>query len=663
MARTGGSNGEGRRLRAQQALAPLGPMPSRQRNVLCGLLVESRNAWRLLVRDRQQQGEDRADALLIGPAGAFGLVFGDQPLQDSASRRLRVHLEQLFAGLSAANGRDVFVPETVEVVLVAAPHSGFAGDGRYQVVSELDYRVLTAGAARMSRRTAEILAQAAAQRDPIYRSVSVDDEPVAVIDDVLVDREDLLDRDRLRALRAPLPTWMSFLDPEQHGLVGRNHHGPARIAGPAGTGKTVVALHRMARRARVTTGRLLFTTFVRNLPPCQERAFAELAPFAAHRARFVTMHSWAGELLARRGSPYRMDLRQADNAFGLAWSRVGQHGPLAKIEIDSRYWREEIDRVIKGRGFRVGDFTGYAKLVRRGRRGRLHQGARAEVWKLYREYEKIRLERGFLDANDLITAALEELARVPLVERYDMVVVDEMQDMSLQGLRLAHAIVGDQANGLLLVGDAQQKIYAGGWRISDAGIRIVGRGEILRVNYRNRRDILQLAASLEQRNTVDDLDGVAAVPLGRVEAALPGGVAITWTGPDAEIEDELRRRLRSIREHGIPLGATALVTRTNNEADRFKSALRRWGLEFRDLEEYTGADEELIKIGTVFRAKGLDFRAVLHPCFIRSGADLYATGERDGSDAERDHAELEANQHFVAVTRARDYLWLGIVEK
>jgi superfamily I DNA/RNA helicase len=234
--------------------------------------------------------------------------------------------------------------------------------------------------------------------------------------------------------------------------------------------------------------------------------------------------------------------------------------------------------------------------------------------------------------------------------------------MSLQGLRLAHTIIGDRTDGLLLVGDGQQKIYAGGRRLVDAGIRVIGRSEILRVNYRNRREILNLAASLEQRNTVDDPDGVAAVPLGRAESALPGGVAITWTGADEEIEDEIRRRLHDLRERGIPLGTTALITRTNHEADRFRGALRRWRIDFLDLEEYTGIDDGLVKIGTVFRAKGLDFRAVLHPCLIRNRGELYAS-EREGTDAEREHAELVAGQHFVAVTRARDYVWLGIVEQ
>lgn len=655
MVRTSGSDEERRRLSALRALERYGPLTPRQRNVLSGLLSKPLRGWRVLVRDGRRPDGYRVDVLLVGPGGVFGLVFGDDPLDEKMVSRLWASMDHLFADVRVPGRRTVFMPETAEIVLVAGPHVRVSGEGRYRVVSELDYRSVMKAEKRIERSAVETLAKVAVERDPQYRQITIE-EPTAVESSALLDEEDLLEQERERARQAPLSTWMAFLDPEQRGPVTRNYNGPARIAGPAGTGKTVVALHRMAQRARVTTGKLLFTTFVRNLPPCQATAFAQLAPFAGDRARFMTLHAWAGELLSRRGRPDRMNLKAADNAFNLAWSRVGHHGPLERIEIDNRYWREEIDRVIKGRGLGVDDFEEYAAVDRRGRHGQLRRPARKDVWELYGEYEKIRKERGFLDANDLISAALDELARESLDEQYDMVVVDEVQDMSLQGLRLAHAIVGDVPNGLLLVGDGQQKVYAGGWRIMEAGIRIVGRGEVLKVNYRNSIEVLELAVELEGRNRVDDLDGIPAVTLGKAEAALSGGTAVKWRGSDDEVEAAIHAQLQAIQERGIPLGATALITQTNKEVDRFCAALRRWNLDFRLLENYNCVYEDVIKVGTVFRAKGLDFRAVLHPCFIKAGSELPET------DYQRDRAELSTNQHFVAITRARDYAWLGVVD-
>jgi hypothetical protein len=74
-------------------------------------------------------------------------------------------------------------------------------------------------------------------------------------------------------------------------------------------------------------------------------------------------------------------------------------------------------------------------------------------------------------------------------EDYAMVVVDEVQDCTLMELRLVHQIAGGGRDApLLLVGDGQQQVYAGGWRLSDAGIPLPGRrGRVLRTN-RHRPD-------------------------------------------------------------------------------------------------------------------------------------------------------------------------------
>ncbi|QVI24296.1 DEAD/DEAH box helicase [Nocardia tengchongensis] len=644
-------------MQAEKALAAVGPLSTRARNVLSGMLAEGRRGWHLLVRDSQPLASRGADAFLIGTGGVFGLVFDDVVPETPTARGIEAHAEQLFADLPVGNHRNVFVPETIELVLVVAPHGRLRAADGLRRVTELDYRSLFGSEARLDRGVAGRIAELVAARRHGYTLLSLD-RPQAQVDSGevgLIGTEHLVEGDRVRALAKPFPTWMTFLDPDQRALVAKNYNGPARIAGPAGSGKTVVALHRMARRARRTTGKLLFTTFVRNLPRCQEQGFAQLAPGAMHRTEFKNLHSWAREFLDQRGEPSEMKLVQADNAFNLAWSRVGSRGLLAEIEPDNRYWREEIDRLIKGRG--IHDFDEYAGLDRRGRNGRLVRSARNAVWDLLTEYEQIRRRRPFLDSNDLIADALIELEKNPLEELYDMVVVDEVQDMSVLGLRLVHALTGDAPNALLLVGDGQQKIYAGGWRLSDAGIPIVGRGEVLRVNYRNCEAVLALAASLEGKTRVDNLDGDAGTALSRSGGALPGGTAERWSGSDSDVEEQVRIQLDRITVQGIPLSATALLTLTNYDADRFRAALRRWQVPFRNLEDYTGADEDMIKIGTVYRAKGLDFRAVLHPFFEK------ALPAEPLTDAERDRAELVINQRFVAVTRAREYVWLGTVER
>src|SRR4029077_19230144 len=65
-----------------------------------------------------------------------------------------------------------------------------------------------------------------------------------------------------RALDFPWEKWTVFLHPEQRQWVERDYAGPARVSGSAGTGKTIVALHRAAHLARkFPDGRVLLTTF------------------------------------------------------------------------------------------------------------------------------------------------------------------------------------------------------------------------------------------------------------------------------------------------------------------------------------------------------------------------------------------------------------------
>src|SRR6202795_1942108 len=65
-----------------------------------------------------------------------------------------------------------------------------------------------------------------------------------------------------RAFDFPWEKWTVFLHPEQREIVERDYAGPARVSGSAGTGKTIVALHRASHLARTRPdARVLLTTF------------------------------------------------------------------------------------------------------------------------------------------------------------------------------------------------------------------------------------------------------------------------------------------------------------------------------------------------------------------------------------------------------------------
>ncbi|MFC4126909.1 UvrD-helicase domain-containing protein [Nocardia rhizosphaerae] len=629
----------------------VGELPGRSRNVYTALLVDGHRQWRLLLHRTQPAPAGRCDAMLIGPGGVFAVNIVDELPGEAQIRRLRAQAEHVFTGVSYGPESGEFVRETVELVFVLPAGRRPDADGRFVVVTDATLRSVLGRDRILPAKAARALAEHTGRRHADYVLLpTVTPAPAAAPDGLL--EVDALQTDQVNlALAKPFPTWLTFLDPTQNALVARNYTGPARIVGPAGSGKTVLALHRMAHRARRSTGPLLFTTLVRNLPPCQQSAFARLLPDAAHRAEFTNLHAWAQNFLAERGKPRIMELKRTTTAFNLAWIRAGRVSPLAATE--PSYWREEIDRVIKGRGLPATDagFAAYAEVDRRGRRVPLHPVQRRHVWALYRAYEQIRTERGCFDGNDVIAAALDELRARPLDRPYAMVVVDEVQDMTLQSVRLVHELTGDEPNSLLFVGDRQQQIYAGGWRFVDAGIAIVGRSERLTRNYRNRRAILKLAASLPGAGPVDDFDTGDRHSLEHTEAALPDGIAERWSCTRAELAGHLRGRLDLIVAAGISLSDTAIITITNPEAEAILRLLHQWQIPATELVDYRCAAADTgVKVGTVYRAKGLDFRAVIHP---------FPVPAAPATDAERERYELTMRQQFVAVTRARDYVWLA----
>ncbi|MEU4740748.1 UvrD-helicase domain-containing protein [Actinosynnema sp. NPDC023658] len=604
------------------------------RRVLTAVLSRTASGWRLFLH-RDHGRRDRADAFLIGPGGVTALVIGEV----GDLRAVVRHAEERCAGIRGPGGQ-VLVRSAIHFVLVgpndAPPPFRVLDESRLDLLFRRD-------AAHLSRNQVDAIANQLGKRLSPYRELRVEAPERAPEQAGLLDVGEVTADQLALAQQRPFETWLTFLHPQQQAVVTRRYHGPARISGPAGTGKTVVALHRLRHLARRSTGPLLFTTFVRTLPRVHRAAFLRLAPELGDRVEFTNLHSWARDFLAARGRPVDVQPDQARTQFSLAW--IAHRDALARWEPSAGYWQTEIDRVIKGRGLRTLDE--YRKVPRRGRSVRLDANQREPVWQLYLTYEQFLADKGVHDHNDMIAIALDELRRRGPDERYAAVVVDEVQDITLIGLRMLRELAGDGPDGLLLVGDGQQQVYTGGWRLSDAGIPIQGRGEVLRVNYRNREKVLDFARRFDADNTVDDLDGAMGVTLEQADAVASGGEAHLWRGSEQDLD---RALVDAVRGLPVPPGQAAVITFGNPDAQRCVKALRNAGIPLRHLEDYVGEDDDLVKVGTVHRAKGLEFRAVLVVEFLRPG------------EVHEEQAELRTRQRLVAATRARDYLWWAVAQ-
>ncbi len=632
-----------------------------------------------LLADRRWPGTRRAqvDLVVVGPGGVFivdtkawrdvqivmGRVYQGQDDVTDELMTLTDLLDTTQADLAEAG----LAAGEVRVIVVLAGRSGVdANVEGLRVVGERDIlSAITSYRRRLTTTQVETVLARALQLfppvgapAPVVASVP---EPVLPAPSDQIDPTGLLSAEEVNQallegqLAAPIEEWMAFLHPQQARVVRRSYSGPSRIRGPAGTGKTVVGLHRAAHLARTRPGRILVTTYVRTLPDVLSSLLTRFAPEVVERVEFTGIHRFANRLLRDRGIQLNLNAAAADEAFDQAWSQADTTA-LGTHAHDRRYWREEIGYVLKGRG--LTSYDEYADLVRTGRRRALQPSQRRAVWQLYEGYTAELRRRRVHDFEDAILLAEAELRRQPLTDQYAGVIVDEAQDLTCAMIRLLHGLVGDRPDGLTLVGDGQQSIYPGGYTLAEAGISIAGRGVVFDINYRNTAQIVALASRLVDDDEYPDIEGVMS------RGENPSSVLRTGSEPDicwysryAERDSALISRIRQVTAVvGTGTGDVGVLCNRRKVVDHIAGALRAAQLPVVTLEEYDGSPTDAIKVGTIKRAKGLEFKQVLIPDVSPSQTENVPPSDAADYEAWR----LARRELYVGMTRARDGLWVGI---
>jgi hypothetical protein len=437
-----------------------------------------------------------------------------------------------------------------------------------------------------------------------------------------------------RAETQPMRNWMAFLHPTQSRLVKRSFNGPARVRGPAGTGKTVLLLHRAAWLAATRPGRILVTTYVANLPRVYHAIYEDLSPDTADRVDFIALHQLARNLLAATANTVRVDPRAIDRAYDRAWLTAGANSPLAALR-PPKYWRDEIDHVIKGRGLR--ELAEYEALDRRGRTVPLTDTLKQHVWRLRIAYDNNLDRSGIGDHNDLLAAALDAITQQPPDPGWSAVLVDEVQDLNLLAARLCRELARDRPDSLFLVGDGQQALYPGGFTLAEARISVAGRAVVLRTNYRNTRQILDAAHQIVADHAFTDLDATLEPGLRDVETLREGTpVRIEHARDYRGIALLLRQRLRRDLADNIAPGDMAILCHTRRHLDIVTTYLTDWDIPLCPLADWHGQPDNRIKIGTIHRSKGLDFSAVYIPDLTQR-----TTSSTQPDDRHTHHAQRE----------------------
>jgi superfamily I DNA/RNA helicase len=462
---------------------------------------------------------------------------------------------------------------------------------------------------------------------------------------VLVENQEELNQ----ILEGSLEEWRIFLHPYQRKLVTWQARGPINITGAAGTGKTVALMHRAVHLARGLDDprdRVLVTTFTTNLSVTLKHHLQRLAPDASDRIEVTNLHALARTICTRSG--WRGRIAQDDDLAQI-WEDVWRDPALGELPMSQDELKREYEQVIDANG--IVDEETYLTTIRSGR-PRIGRKQRRAAWPVFRAVQRGLKKRNLLTFEGAIHEA-RLAAEQGNVSRYAHVLVDEVQDFSLEALRLISAIssIADgAANPLCTVGDGHQRIYRTKIPMSRAGIDIRGRSRRLKINYRTSEQIRQFAQRILHGVDIDDLDG---------NVTTTDGDHSVFKGPEPRVERcedddaEANAIVTWVRRLMQDQGLASHEICVTPYKPALRTALTAAGMatfELKPREADPGPDEAGIRLGTIPRIKGLEFRAIALAC-----ADPHDPMNRIAEADLRDRCE-----RYVAATRAREYLLVTI---
>lgn len=460
------------------------------------------------------------------------------------------------------------------------------------------------------------------------------------------------------ALDFPWDKWSVFLHPSQREVVDRDFSGPARVTGSAGTGKTIVALHRAARAVREDAqARVLLTSFSRPLANALRVKLAILLaddPDKLGRVSIASFVDAASELYqlatGRRPTLASIDAQQA--ALERAMTDLGY------TELSPRFviaeWRQIVD------AWNLSNLNSYANVPRIGRRNRLGSKQREALWPVFETTRRTLKARGFLTQSQLF-AAVETEFKDREEKPFTHVIVDEAQDLGVAELRMMGALASGP-NALFFAGDLGQRIFQLPFSWLSLGVDVRGRSSSLRINYRTSRQIREAADQLLPKK-VRDVDGIEEDRTGAQSVFEGPQPTITECLDEAAEIETIAAFLRDAIEDGIGEAEIGVFARSYDHLSRCRAAVAAAGLESRQLTERSEDFGDRVSIGTMHLAKGLEFKAVAVMACDDEALPLQTrVDEATDEDELKEVFETERHLFYVACTRARDRLIVSGVQ-
>ena len=450
------------------------------------------------------------------------------------------------------------------------------------------------------------------------------------------------------ALEYPWEKWTVFLHPAQQGLVERKFNGPARVSGSAGTGKTVVALHRAAFLTKSDpNARILLTTFTDALANLLRSKLQLLHREPEDRIMIDSLDAVGLNLFEELFEPAALAPRDTVETL------LESSASLSDTNFSITFLLAEWERVVDA--WQLSSWEEYRDVSRIGRFRRLSETQRRALWPVFE-----RVKQGLRDQG--LTTRAEVFVRLSQVvgqrERplFDYIVVDEAQDVSVAQLRFLGALAGGRPNGLFFAGDLGQRIFQQPFSWKELGVDVRGRSQTLRINYRTSHQIRTQADRLLDPE-MSDVDGNLEERKGTV-SVFNGPKPTIRVLEDAAAESAIVGQWLTARiSEGIKPNEMSVFVRSLDQVSRAVDAVKSSGLPFGVLDRKLDSVEGRLTIGTMHQAKGLEFRAVVVMACDSEVIPLQSRIESTVDEAELEEVyNTERNLLYVACTRARDHL-------
>jgi superfamily I DNA/RNA helicase/mRNA-degrading endonuclease RelE of RelBE toxin-antitoxin system len=461
-----------------------------------------------------------------------------------------------------------------------------------------------------------------------------------------------------RAFTYPWEKWTIFLHPSQREWVERDYGGPARVSGSAGTGKTIVALHRAVFLTRANPdSRVLLTTFSDTLADALRTKLRRLISNEPRLGERLEVHAMnaIGERLYEQNfgrpkiaSPEVIRRFMTEAAAAVADLKFGLSFLLTE-------WEELVD------AWQLQSWESYRDIKRLGRKTRLQESQRAILWGVLDAVRSRLHTEGFVTHAEIFTrlAGQLESRKYP---PFEFVVVDEAQDLSVAQLKFLAALGGKRPNSLFFAGDLGQRIFQQPFSWKSLGVDIRGRARTLHINYRTSHQIRMQTDRLLGPE-VADVDGNTENRRGTVSVFNGPAPMVRNFNTQQEENDAVAAWLADRSREGVMPHEFGVFVRSDAELDRARAAVAKSGLPSKMLDEHVETTSGQLSIGAMHLAKGLEFRAVVVMACDDEIIPLQSRIESvaDDSDLEEIY-NTERHLLYVACTRARDHLLVTSVE-